>query len=222
MARSRGRPDTHNQDLQDSGGAQEQGSFRNRPFLARRLPERAQPVDVVECLLAEPSLAAKLDPAMIRVVRNKHAQRAQFCPYRFVLPIHVIRCMKIVVKESVDERTLVQQLWKRGPHVFKDQSMAVPQRASDLIRNCPTYSALLPCVQRTIGQCPPRSDVRRQLDRKQPAPAILNQRRAEKGCGYPRGNSGLNDILWFKCPCQPIKNLSVVETDPALPVIRVL
>src|SRR5258708_24148188 len=181
MVKSRGRPDSHDLALSDRS-AEEQSSFRNRPFLARRLPERAQPVDVVECLLAEPSLAAKLDPAMIRVVRNKHAQRAQFCPYSFVLPIHVIRCMKVVVKENVDERKLVQQLWKRGPHVFKDQSVAISEPASNRIWDCPTHSALLPCVSRTIGQCPPRSDVRRQLDRKQPAPAILNQRRTEKGC----------------------------------------
>src|SRR5882724_6956386 len=146
----------------DLGVAETQTSFCGRPCSAR-LAERTQTVDVSECGLVEPQIGAKLDPPMIRVVGDQHTLKAQLRPHRLVLPQHVVRRMKIVVKENVNARKLVQQPRKAGANILKDQSVAISENALYFIGNGPPDPLPVPRVQRTVGECSPASRFRRKL-----------------------------------------------------------
>src|SRR5580704_794728 len=107
MKSSLGHTHSHVLTLICGGGAERQISFHNRPF-PTRLTECTQPIEVVERSVVTSLLGTKFDPAMIHVVGNQHSSRAHLCPHSFVLPVHVIRCMKVVVEKDVDARKLIQ------------------------------------------------------------------------------------------------------------------
>src|ERR1700740_2409894 len=103
MTPSLGHTHSHDLTLICGGGAERQISFRNRPF-PTRLTECTQPIEVVERSVVTSLLGTKLDPAMIHVVGDQHSSRAHLCPHSFVLPVHVVRRMKVIVKKNVHVR----------------------------------------------------------------------------------------------------------------------
>src|ERR1700683_1477114 len=95
--------------------------------------------------------------------------------------------------------------------------MAISERTPDLAGDCPTNSALLPRIRGAISERPAAGFLQWQINRIPPATAGLHEVRGEKRWGHAGGNSGVDDVVGFQRPRQPIQNHPVLETDAALP-----